>query len=313
MVCSAKKESASIDTGSTNEVSSYDEDEEMRTEEQMDRSKRDGGPEESGGADRLQTVDLMDRSDVHGRPSERQNDGFLRDDQTVNLVDRSDIHGRPSARQNDVSLGDDQTVDREVEDGRPSPRQKVSDPEHLQTVDPVDRSTDSGRPSSTQQAVENLGHGQREKRPNVRLADYVTHVAGSHVGEKCKYPLASQIPQMAIPKSPPIFSIFILLAFSLSGIQTSQAIRVLQQLPDVPPILSAVLPALPTSPTISGETLTTPLLPLPPPLPDAATLFGDPLLPPPASSLNLPFVQPSTNALPSLPTTFPTLLPPPMN
>ncbi|RAL45633.1 unnamed protein product [Cuscuta campestris] len=112
-----------------------------------------------------------------------------------------------------------------------------------------------------------------------------------------------------IPKSPPIFSIFLFLAFSLSGIQTSHAIRVLQQLPDVPPILSAVLP---TSPVISGETLTTPLLPLPPPLPDAATLFGEPLLPPPASSLNLPFVQPSTNALPSLPT-FPTLLPPPMN
>ncbi|VFQ79402.1 unnamed protein product [Cuscuta campestris] len=122
MVCSAKKESASLDTGSKNEVSSYDEDEETRTEEQMDRSRRDGGPEESGRADRLQTVDLMDRSDVHGRPSERQNDGFLRDDQTVDLVDRSDIHGRPSARQNDVSLGDDQTVDCDMEDGRPSPR-----------------------------------------------------------------------------------------------------------------------------------------------------------------------------------------------
>ncbi|VFQ59325.1 unnamed protein product [Cuscuta campestris] len=185
--------SASIDTGSTNEVSSYDEDEEMRTEEQMDRSRRDGGPEESDGADRSQTVDLMDRSDVHGRPSERQNDGFLRGDHTVDLVDRSDIHGRPSVRQNDVSLGDDQTVDREVEDGRPSPRQKVSDPEQPQTVDPVDRSTDGGRPSSSQQAVENLGRGQREKRPNVRLADYVTHVAGSHVGEKCKYPLASSL------------------------------------------------------------------------------------------------------------------------
>ncbi|VFQ99667.1 unnamed protein product [Cuscuta campestris] len=167
MVCSAKKESASLDTGSTNEVSSYDEDEELRMEERMDRSKRDGRPEESGGADMLQTVDRMNRSVVHGRPSERQNDGFLRDDQTVDLVDRSDIHGRPS------------------------PRQKVSDPEQLQTVDPVDRSTDGGRPSSSQQAVENLGRGQREKRPNVHLADYVTHVAGSHVGEKCKYPLAS--------------------------------------------------------------------------------------------------------------------------
>ncbi|VFQ68824.1 unnamed protein product [Cuscuta campestris] len=193
MVCSAKKESASLNTGSTNEVSSYDEDEELRTEEQMDRSRRDGRPEESGGADRLQTVDRMDRSVVHGRPSERQNDGSLRDDQTVDLVDRSDIHGRPSARQNGVSFGDDQTVDHDVEDGRPSPRQKVSNLEQLQTVDPVVRSTDGGRSSSSQQAVENLGRGQREKRPNVRLADYVTHVAGSHVGEKCKYPLASPL------------------------------------------------------------------------------------------------------------------------
>ncbi|VFQ91912.1 unnamed protein product [Cuscuta campestris] len=217
MVCSAKKESkfdlwhkrlghpsshvlslvpevgtsASLDTGTTNEVSSYDEDEELRTEERMDRSRRNGRPEESGRADRLQTVDLMDRSDVHGRPSERQDDGFLRDDRTVDLVDRPDIHGRPSERQNDGSLGDDQTVDRYEEDGRPSLRQIVSDPEQLQTVDPVDRSTDGSRPSSSQQAVENLGRGQREKRPNVRLADYVTHVAGSHVGEKCKYPLAS--------------------------------------------------------------------------------------------------------------------------
>ncbi|VFQ94762.1 unnamed protein product [Cuscuta campestris] len=192
-VSSLKLSGASHDTGSTNEVIFYDEDEELRTEEQMDRSRRDGRPEESSRADRLQTVDLMDRSDVHGRPSERQNDGFLRDDQTVDQVDRSDIHGRPSERQNDVSLRDDQTVDRDVEDGRPSPRQKVSDPEPLQTVDPVDRFKDGGRPSSSQQTVENLGRGQREKRPNVRLADYVTHVAGSHVGEKCKYPLASYV------------------------------------------------------------------------------------------------------------------------
>ncbi|VFQ97417.1 unnamed protein product [Cuscuta campestris] len=102
-VSSMKLSGASLDTGSTNEVSSYDEDEELRTEEQMDRSRRDGRPEESGRADRLQTVDLMDRSDVHGRPSERQNDGFLRDDRTVDLVDRPDIHGRPSERQNDGS------------------------------------------------------------------------------------------------------------------------------------------------------------------------------------------------------------------
>ncbi|VFR01484.1 unnamed protein product [Cuscuta campestris] len=192
-VSSMKLSGASLDTGTTNEVSSYDEDEELRTEERMDRSRRDGRPEKSGRADQLQTVDLMDRSDVHGRPSERQNDRFLRDDRTVDLVDRPDIHGRPSERQNDGSLGDDQTVDRDEEDGRPSPRQKVSDPEQLQTVDPVDRSTDGGRPSPSQPAVENLGRGQCEKRPNVRLADYVTHVVGPYVGEKCKYPLSSYV------------------------------------------------------------------------------------------------------------------------
>ncbi|VFQ99994.1 unnamed protein product [Cuscuta campestris] len=167
---------ASLDTGTTNEVSSYDEDEELRTEEQMDHSRRDSRPEESSRADRLQTVDLMDRSDAHGQLSERQNDGSLGDDRTDDLVDRPDIHGRPFERQNDGSLGDDQTVDRDEEDGRPRPRQKVSDPEQLQTVDPVDRSTDGSRPSPSQPAVENLGRGQREKRPNVRLADYVTHV-----------------------------------------------------------------------------------------------------------------------------------------
>ncbi|VFQ72515.1 unnamed protein product [Cuscuta campestris] len=97
-VSSMKLSGASLETGSTNEVSSYDEDEELRMEEQMDRSRRDGRPEESGRADQLQTVDLMDRSDVHSRPSERQNDGFFRDDRTVDLVDCPDIHGRPSER-----------------------------------------------------------------------------------------------------------------------------------------------------------------------------------------------------------------------
>ncbi|VFQ61975.1 unnamed protein product [Cuscuta campestris] len=121
-VSSMKLSGASLDTRSTNEVSSYDEDEELRTEKKMDRSKRDSRLEESGRADRLQTVDLMDHSDVHDRPSERQDDGFLRDDQMANQVDRPDIHGRPSERQNDGSLGDDQTVDRDVEDGRPSLR-----------------------------------------------------------------------------------------------------------------------------------------------------------------------------------------------
>ncbi|VFR02611.1 unnamed protein product [Cuscuta campestris] len=152
-VSSLKLSGASLDTGSTNEVISYDEDEELRTEEQMDCSRRDDRPEESSRADRLQTVDVMDRSDVHGRPSERQNDG---------------------------SLGDDQTVHRDEENGRLPPRQKVSDPEQLQTGDRVDRSTDGGRLSPSQPAVENLGRGQREKCPNVRLANYVTHVSMSN-------------------------------------------------------------------------------------------------------------------------------------
>ncbi|VFQ64132.1 unnamed protein product [Cuscuta campestris] len=234
-VSSMKLSGASIDTGSTNEVSSYDEDEEMRTEEQMDRSKRDGGLEESGKADMLQTVDLMDRSDVHGRPSERQNDGFLRDDQTVNLVDRSDIHGRPSARQNDVSLGDDQTVDREVEDGRPSPRQKVSDPEQLQTVDPVDRSTDGGRPSSSQQAVENLGRGQCEKRPNVRLADYATHVAGSHIGENANILLPRISHTRSSLTDTSVFSAHLMLEWS------PQVIQNLTSAPLSPPNLALVV------------------------------------------------------------------------
>ncbi|VFR01642.1 unnamed protein product [Cuscuta campestris] len=65
-VSSMKLSGASLDTESANEVSSYDDDEETWTEEQMDRSRRDGGPEGSGRGDRLQTVDLMDRSDVHG-------------------------------------------------------------------------------------------------------------------------------------------------------------------------------------------------------------------------------------------------------
>ncbi|VFQ70073.1 unnamed protein product [Cuscuta campestris] len=74
-VSSMKLSGASLDTGTTNEVSCYDEDEELRTEEQMDRSRRDGRPEESGREDRLQTIDLMDRSDVHvDRPRGRMTD-----------------------------------------------------------------------------------------------------------------------------------------------------------------------------------------------------------------------------------------------
>ncbi|VFQ80780.1 unnamed protein product [Cuscuta campestris] len=140
------------ESSSSPSIDYFEDDEETLAEEQLDRFVRNGRPKKSREADRLQTVDLVDRPDIHDRPSERQNDGLV---------------------------GDDQTVDRDVEDGRLSPRQKVSDPEQLQTVDPVDRSTDGDRPSSFQQAVENLGRDRREKRPNVRLADYVTHVAGS--------------------------------------------------------------------------------------------------------------------------------------
>ncbi|VFQ95949.1 unnamed protein product [Cuscuta campestris] len=125
---------ASLDTGRTNEVSSYDDDEELRTEERMDRSRRDSRPEENGGADRLQTVDRMDHSVVHGRPSKRMTFRW-------EMIKRSTVMWK--------------TVDRLL-------RQKASDPEQLQTVDPVDRSTDGGRPSSSQQAVENLGCGQRK-------------------------------------------------------------------------------------------------------------------------------------------------------
>ncbi|VFQ99596.1 unnamed protein product [Cuscuta campestris] len=79
--------------------------------------------------------------------------------------------------QRDRLQGDEETVDRDDNNGRPSPRQKGGSEEPSQTVDPVDRSTDGGRPSSSQQPTETLGRGQRERRPNVRLADYVTHVA----------------------------------------------------------------------------------------------------------------------------------------
>ncbi|VFQ89104.1 unnamed protein product [Cuscuta campestris] len=164
------------ESSSSPSIDHFEDDEETPMERPMDRSMRNSRPEEGGEADRLPTVDLMDRSAVHGRPSERQKDGLQGDGQTVDLVDRPDIHGRPSERQNDGSLGDDQTVDCDLEDGRSPPRQKVSDPEQLQMVDPVDRSTDGGQPSSSQKVVENLGRGQREKHPNVRLADYVTHV-----------------------------------------------------------------------------------------------------------------------------------------
>ncbi|VFR03471.1 unnamed protein product [Cuscuta campestris] len=180
-------------SSSSPSIDHFEDDEEMPAEERLDRSTRNGRPEETSEADKLQTVDLVDCPDDHGRPSERQKDGPLGVQPTVDVVDRSIDHGRPSEGQKDELQRDDETVDREEENGRPSPRQNVRDPEQLQTVDPMDRSTDGGRPSSSEQAMENLGRGQREKRPNVRLADYVTHVAGSHVGEKCKYPLASYV------------------------------------------------------------------------------------------------------------------------
>ncbi|VFQ65614.1 unnamed protein product [Cuscuta campestris] len=129
----------------------------------MNRSLRNGRPPGYGDVEELQTVDLVDRADDHGRPSERQYDG---------------------------SSGDKSTVDRHMEDGRPSLRQKIDDPAQLQKVD---RATDFGRSSTSQQAVETLGHSQWERRPNVRLADYVTHVIKSHIGERCRYPLSSYV------------------------------------------------------------------------------------------------------------------------
>ncbi|VFQ87965.1 unnamed protein product [Cuscuta campestris] len=91
-------------SSSSPSIDHFENDEEMPAEGQIDRSTRNGRPGEGGEADRLQTVDLMDCSDVNGQPSERQKDGFCGDEQTADLVDRPDIHGRPSERQNDGTV-----------------------------------------------------------------------------------------------------------------------------------------------------------------------------------------------------------------
>ncbi|VFQ67793.1 unnamed protein product [Cuscuta campestris] len=109
---------------------------EVPAEEQLDRPQRNGQPEEGNKAAELQAVDLVDRSDVHGRPSSRQKDGTLGDQPTVDSVDRSERHGGPFEGQRDRLQGDEETVDRDENNGRPSPRQKGSSEEPSQTVDP---------------------------------------------------------------------------------------------------------------------------------------------------------------------------------
>ncbi|VFQ81437.1 unnamed protein product [Cuscuta campestris] len=84
----------------------------MPAEELLDRSTRNGQPEETSEAGELQAVDLVDHPYVHGRLSEREKDGPLGVQPTVDVVDRSDDHGRPSERQKDMLQRDDETVDR---------------------------------------------------------------------------------------------------------------------------------------------------------------------------------------------------------
>ncbi|VFQ83674.1 unnamed protein product [Cuscuta campestris] len=150
-------------------VEHYDNEDDMTAEEQLNRSTRNGRPEETSEASELQTVDPVDRPAVHGRPSERQKDGPLGVQPTVDVVDRPEDHGRPSEGQKDNLQRDDETVDHDEENGRPSLRQKEDAQEPLQTVDPVDRCTDGGRPSFLQNTAETLGRGQRERRPNDSL------------------------------------------------------------------------------------------------------------------------------------------------
>ncbi|VFQ62037.1 unnamed protein product [Cuscuta campestris] len=101
-------------------VDHFGDEDDMTAEEQLNRSMRNGQPEETSEASELQTVDLVDRPAVHGRPSERQKDGPLGVQPTVDVVDRSDNHGRPSEGQKDILQRDDETVDRDEENGRPS-------------------------------------------------------------------------------------------------------------------------------------------------------------------------------------------------
>ncbi|VFQ79373.1 unnamed protein product [Cuscuta campestris] len=93
------------------------------------------------GAEELSTEDHLDRSLRNDRSL---GNGDVEELQTVDPVDRTDDHGRPSEGQYDGSSGDESMVDRVMEDGRPSPRLKLDDPAQLQTVDPVNRSMDGG-------------------------------------------------------------------------------------------------------------------------------------------------------------------------
>ncbi|VFR03194.1 unnamed protein product [Cuscuta campestris] len=89
-LCHSISESETSDEGgssSSPSIDYFEDDEEMPAEEQLDRYIRNGRPEKNGEADKVQAVDSVDRLDVHGRPSERQNDGLLGDDQTVNRDD----------------------------------------------------------------------------------------------------------------------------------------------------------------------------------------------------------------------------------
>ncbi|VFQ87860.1 unnamed protein product [Cuscuta campestris] len=83
-------------SNSSSSIDYFEDDEEMPAEDQLDRSTRNGRPEETSEAGELQAVDMVNRPDVHGRPSERQKDEPLGVQPTVDVVDRSDDHGRSS-------------------------------------------------------------------------------------------------------------------------------------------------------------------------------------------------------------------------
>ncbi|VFQ71940.1 unnamed protein product [Cuscuta campestris] len=53
-------------------VDHFDDEDDMTAEEQLNRSTRNGRPEETSEASELQTVDLVDHPAVHGQPFERQ-------------------------------------------------------------------------------------------------------------------------------------------------------------------------------------------------------------------------------------------------
>ncbi|VFQ95260.1 unnamed protein product [Cuscuta campestris] len=124
-------------SSSSTPIDHFDDDEEVPAEEELDRSMRNGRPEEGGNADELQAVDPVDRFDVHGRPASGQKDGSQGDHTTVDAMDRSYTHGRPFEGKKVGPQGDDETVDRDAENGGPSPRQNGGTQDPTQTVDPV--------------------------------------------------------------------------------------------------------------------------------------------------------------------------------